>query len=455
MTPRATYRMQFHAGFTFADAEALVPYLDDLGISHLYASPITVAAKGSTHGYDVIDPTRINPELGGEDGFRSLVAALKARNMGVVIDIVPNHMGVAAGGNAWWNDVLANGQASAYARFFDIDWSRRLLLPVLGDTLAATIANGDLAVEGDEIVAYGEHRFPLRPDVQDSDLATLLDRQHYRLASWRVANDSLNWRRFFTVNDLAGIRIEDSEVFETTHTLYFRLYEEGLIDGVRVDHVDGLTDPIGYCRMLRERLGPDAWIVIEKILGAGEGQPLGWGVDGTSGYDFMEQVATLIHDPLGALPLEELWQEVSGRYQGFEAEEFEARQDLLAWQFSGQLDACVAAFVALNDDEAVTPAMLRRAIERLLWVFPVYRTYGTGDAAAPQDAAIRGLVRERVSWLIPPGEAHVVDRILAWLAGEGPRGSSGDAADAVRRFQQLSAPIAAKSVEDKIGRAHV
>jgi (1->4)-alpha-D-glucan 1-alpha-D-glucosylmutase len=443
-TPRATYRMQFHAGFTFADAEALVPYLDRLGISHLYASPITVAAAGSTHGYDVIDPTRINPELGGEDAFRSLVAALKARGMGVVIDIVPNHMGVAGGGNAWWNDVLARGEASEYARFFDIDWSQRLVLPVLGDTLAQAIANGDLTVEGDEIVAYGEHRFPLRRDVVEADLTRLLDCQHYRLASWRVANDQLNWRRFFTVNDLAGIRIEDPDVFEATHALYFRLYDEGLIHGVRVDHVDGLTDPIGYCRKLRDRLGPDAWIVIEKILGAGEGQPVGWGVDGTSGYDFMEQVATLIHDPLGALPLEELWQEVSGRYQGFEAEEFEARQDLLAWQFSAQLDACVAAFVALNRDEAVTAAMLRRAIERLLWVFPVYRTYGTGDAAPASDAAIRGMVRERVSWLIPPGEAHVVDRILAWLAGDGP----GDAAEAVRRFQQLSAPIAAKSVED-------
>ncbi len=442
--PRATYRIQFHKGFTFADAEALVPYLDRLGISHLYASPITVAAAGSTHGYDVIDPTRINPELGGEDAFRSLVAALHARDMGVVIDIVPNHMGVAGGGNAWWNDVLAKGQDSEYARFFDIDWSRRLVLPVLGDTLATTVANGDIAVEGDRIVAYGEHRFPIRAGSDTSDLAALLDRQHYRLASWRVANDELNWRRFFTVNDLAGIRIEDPAVFDATHALYFRLYDEGLIEGVRIDHVDGLTDPIGYCRKLRDRLGPDAWIVIEKILGAGEGQPVGWGIDGTSGYDFMEQVALLIHDPLGALPLEELWQDVSGRYQGFEAEEFEARQDLLSWQFSGQLDACVAAFTALETDEAVTTAMLRRAIERLLWVFPVYRTYGTGDDAPASDARIRGIVRERLSWLIPPGEAHVVDRILAWLAGDGP----GDAAEAVRRFQQLSAPIAAKSVED-------
>ncbi|MEE8611380.1 MAG: malto-oligosyltrehalose synthase [Sphingomonas aquatilis] len=446
MSPRATYRLQFHKGFTFADAEALVPYLDRLGISHIYASPITTAAAGSMHGYDVIDPTTINPELGGEDAFRSLVAALKARDMGLIIDIVPNHMGVAGGGNAWWNDVLARGQDSEHARVFDIDWTRPILLPVLGDTLDTALANGDIAVEGDQIVAYGEHRFPIRPEDRGNtaDLPALLDRQHYRLASWRTANDLLNWRRFFTVNDLAGVRIEDPAVFEATHALYFRLYDEGLIDGVRIDHVDGLTDPIGYCRTLRDRLGPDAWIVIEKILGAGEGQPVGWGVDGTSGYDFMEQVATLIHEPLGALPLEEVWQDMSHRYLDFESEEFAARQDLLAWQFAGQLDACVAAFVALNTDAAVTPAMLRRAIERLLWVFPLYRTYGTGDAAPASDAAIRGAVRERVADLIPPGEAHVVDAILAWLAGDGP----GDAADAVRRFQQLSAPIAAKSVED-------
>ena len=415
MSPRATYRLQFHTGFTFADAEALVPYLDRLGISHIYASPVTTAAAGSMHGYDVIDPTTINPELGGEDAFRSLVAALKARDMGLIIDIVPNHMGVAGGGNAWWNDVLARGQDSEHARVFDIDWSRPILLPVLGDTLDTALANGDIAVEGDQIVAYGEHRFPIRPEDRGNtaDLPAMLDRQHYRLASWRTANDLLNWRRFFTVNDLAGVRIEDPAVFEATHALYFRLYDEGLIDGVRIDHVDGLTDPIGYCRTLRDRLGPDAWIVIEKILGAGEGQPVGWGVDGTSGYDFMEQVATLIHDPLGALPLEEVWQDMSHRYLDFGSEEFAARQDLLAWQFAGQLDACVAAFVVLNTDAAVTPAMLRRAIERLLWVFPVYRTYGTGGAAPASDAAIRGAVRERVTDLIPPGEAHVVDAILA------------------------------------------
>lgn len=447
--PRATYRFQFHKDFTFAAAEALVPYLDDLGISHVYASPITTAAPGSTHGYDVVDPTTINPELGGEAAFRSLVAALRTRGMGMVIDIVPNHMGVAGDSNGWWQDVLRHGADSAHAAVFDIDWRTPIVLPVLGAPLSEALANGNLSLDRHDgrwsVLAYGEHRFPIRDaDQADADtipLAELLARQHYRLAFWRVANDELNWRRFFSINELAGVRIEDPAVFEKTHALYFRLHDEGLIDGVRIDHVDGLTDPIGYTRRLRERLGPDAWIVIEKILAADEPQPLGWGVDGTSGYDFMEQVAALLHDPAGATPLGDLWEEISGRSAAFEPEEFQARQDLLSWQFSGQLDACVAAFHAVAPD-GVTAAMLRRAIERLLWVFPVYRTYGP-DAPA-SDAAIRDVARARVAELIPPGEASVVDLVLAWLAGDG----GADTADAVRRFQQLSAPIAAKAVED-------
>lgn len=467
MTPRATYRLQFHDGFGFQDAEALVPYLDRLGISHVYASPITVAAKGSTHGYDVIDPTRINHELGGEEAFRSLVAALRARGMGVIIDIVPNHMGVAGGGNAWWNDVLAKGQGSRYARFFDIDWSHRLVLPILGAPLAEVLADDQIAVENHDgracLVAYGEHRLPIRDDDQSAartlPLPELLARQHYRLASWRTANDELNWRRFFTISELAGLRIEDPAVFEETHALYFRLYEEGLIDGVRIDHVDGLTDPAGYCRMLRERLdalpraadapaGP-AYVVVEKILAADEPMPTDWGVDGTSGYDFMEEVAALLHDPDGAEPLGTLWSEISGGSEDFAPEELRARQDMLAWQFSGQLDGCVAAFVKLAgtaaETSAHTPAMWRRAIERLLWVFPVYRTYGP-DAPAT-DKAIRAEARRRVQRFIPPGETAIIEQVLEWLSGKGP-GDPASKAEAVRRFQQLSAPIAAKSVED-------
>jgi (1->4)-alpha-D-glucan 1-alpha-D-glucosylmutase len=468
-TPRATYRFQFHKDFTFADAEALVPYLDDLGISHLYASPITTARSGSTHGYDVVDPTRINPELGGEEAFRSLAAALRARDMGVIIDIVPNHMGVAGGENAWWNDVLAKGEASEFARYFDIDWREKLVLPILGDPLAETLANGALKVEqvdGRHILeAYGEHRLAIRDEDQATaatdDIAALIDRQHYRLASWRVANDELNWRRFFTINDLAGLRVEDPVVFDATHALYFRLYAEGLIDGVRVDHVDGLTDPAGYCRQLRSRLdaierpaeappGP-AYIVIEKILADEEPLATDWGVDGTSGYDFMEQVTALLHAPAGAEPLGELWADISGRSADFAPEELRARQELLAWQFDAQHRRCVEAFVTLARSTAecdgLTTGMLHRAIERLLWVFPVYRTYGTGNAAPATDAAIRKIVRERVAQFVPPGEGAVVERILAWLAGEGP-GDAALAAEAVRKFQQLSAPIAAKAVED-------
>jgi (1->4)-alpha-D-glucan 1-alpha-D-glucosylmutase len=450
--PRATYRLQLHEGFTFADAEAIVPYLADLGISHAYLSPITTAAKGSTHGYDVVDPTAINPELGGEEGFRSLVAALRARDMGVVIDIVPNHMGVAGGENAWWNDVLARGRDSDYANVFDIDWSKPVMLPVLGDPLPKALADGAIAIEGDEVVAYGEHRFPLRPkDHGTTDpVEEVLDRQHYRLAWWRTADDELNWRRFFTVNELAGVRVGDPAVFARTHALILRLWEERLIDGVRIDHVDGLTDPAGYCRTLRDKMGPDAIIWIEKILGAGEPLAADWGVDGTSGYDFMEEVSALLHDPAGEAPLGEAWAALSGRPAEFAPEELQARQDELAWQFEGQLKGCVRAFAALADSDpgnVLTPDMLRRAIERLLWVFPVYRTYGTGDSAPAGDAAIRALARERVAPLIPPGEEFVVDAVLAWLAGEGP-GDADLATQAVRRFQQLSAPVAAKGVED-------
>lgn len=462
MIPRATYRLQFHRDFTFADAEAIVPYLDRLGISHIYASPITTAAPGSTHGYDVVDPTRINPELGGEPAFRRLVSALRARDMGVIIDIVPNHMGVAGDTNPWWNDVLRHGRRSDYASVFDIDWSRPILLPVLGSSVSEALAQGALTVAHQDgrwwLIAYGDKRFPLRDEDQDAPdrhpIADLLDRQHYRLALWRTANDELNWRRFFAINELAGVRIEDPAVFERTHALYLRLYAEGLIDGVRVDHVDGLTDPLGYCRTLRARLdaeqraadappGP-AWIVIEKILGPDETLSPAWQVAGTSGYDFMEEVAALLHDPAGAGTLGRCWHEVSGRSPDLAPEELLARQQLLAWQFTGQLERCVDSFAAIAPD-GVSRSMLRRAAERLLWVFPVYRTYGPD--APSSDEAIREMARRRVAPHVPPGESGVVDLILAWLAGEGP-GAADQRAEAVRRFQQLSAPIAAKALED-------
>lgn len=470
MTPRATYRLQLHAGFTFADAEAMVPYLADLGVSHLYASPIAAAASGSTHGYDVIDPTRINPELGGEAGLLSLVEALRSHGLGLIIDIVPNHMGVAGDENAWWMDVLEHGQASEYAPVFDIDWRERIALPVLGSPLPEALADGVIKLvprgQGLGVQLYGGATYPIRPDdpvhevahsaaLSPEQIAEVLDRQHYRLVYWRAANDELNWRRFFSINELAGVRIEDPAVFERTHAFYFDLFRRGLIDGVRVDHVDGLTDPGGYCRTLRARfdaIAPDrpAYIVVEKILAGDEPFAPDWQIDGTSGYDFMRQVSEVLHEPAGAEPLGRLWEEVSARSAAFEDEAVPARQDLLAWQFEGQLAACVDSFAALAQSGSsgahgwITRGMLRRAIERLLWIFPVYRTYATGQGAPEYDAPIRAAARAAALPLMPPGEVPVLDAVLSWLAGEGGE----PAAEAVRRFQQLAAPIAAKGVED-------
>lgn len=480
MTIRATYRVQLHEEFTFADAEAIVPYLDRLGISHLYASPITTAVKGSRHGYDVVDPTRINPELGGEEGLRSLVAKLHAKKMGLVVDIVPNHMGLAGGQNAWWQDVLAKGQASEYACVFDIDWRKPVLLPVLGDVLSDVIAQSQvrLIAEGDDLrlELYGETPLPIRPDdpvrqsapseaLEAHDPATeagrdalmaLLERQHYRLAHWRTANDELNWRRFFSINELAGVRAEDEEVFALTHDLILRLYGEGVIDGLRIDHIDGLSDPEQYCHRLAAAMrkadpSREPWIVVEKILAADETLPVQWEIAGTSGYDFMTQVSALLHDPAGIADLRRFWQDLSGRSGDFEKEEALARPQLLAWQFSAQLATCSESYASLVASVPalawVTRGMLTRAIERLIAVMPVYRSYGIGNSAPPEDARIRDRVREAARVAAAPGEGTVSDLVLDWLAGEGP-GDPALAADAVRRFQQLSAPIAAKAVED-------
>ncbi|HUD52487.1 alpha-amylase family glycosyl hydrolase, partial [Parvibaculum sp.] len=279
--PRATARLQFHKGFRFADAVPVLGYYARLGVSHIYASPILKAKPGSMHGYDIVDHAEINPELGGEPAFRRFVAALRAANLGLIIDIVPNHMCVSDNANRWWNDVLEWGPDSAHAGFFDIDWHskdaslrNKVHLPFLGKPYGEALKNGELSLHvapdtGRLSVAYYDRLFPLNPRSHEGltgDFATafdarepegranlhrLLERQHYRLAWWRTAADEINWRRFFDITDLAGLRVERPEVFEQTHALIFRLYAEGLIDGVRVDHVDGLADPRTYCRRLR------------------------------------------------------------------------------------------------------------------------------------------------------------------------------------------------------------
>jgi len=412
MTPRATLRLQFHKGFTFADAEALVPYFAALGISHLYASPITTARAGSLHGYDVTDPTQVNPELGGEPALRRLVDALRREKLGLVVDIVPNHM-AATLENAWWADVLRNGQASRYARWFDIDWeSGKVFLPWLGKPAADVTA-------------------------KEIDALSLPKPGAWRLGWWRTAGDRINWRRFFDINELVCLRMDDDEAFEAVHAMTARLYAEGVIDGVRVDHVDGLADPAGYCRTLRQRLDPAnparPYLVVEKILLRGEILPAAWGCDGTTGYDFMDEVSALQHDPAAEPVLAAAWAALSGRPADFATEEEAARREIIARSFSAPLEACLGAFDPGEDSDLSRPA-LRRALTELLVHFPVYRSYGTsGDEPYLKQAADAA----KKSGL--PGDRWVID----WLH-ERMREPGG----AVTRFQQLSAPIAAKSVED-------
>ncbi|MBE0548754.1 MAG: malto-oligosyltrehalose synthase [Rubrivivax sp.] len=570
--PRATYRVQLHAGFRFADATALVPYLADLGVSHLYCSPVLRARPGSQHGYDVVDHGELNPELGTRDEFDRLVAALHRHGMGLLVDIVPNHMGVLGGDNAWWLDVLENGASSTYANYFDIDWhspdpalTGKVLLPILGDQYGLVLERGELqlafdAERGYFTLRYHEHRMPLDPAaygpllrralqtlpaplgsraelqavadgldrlpahhgadgqarlrrqadksalkarlaaclrrqpalVQAIDgvvaringrpgerasfdtLSALIDAQPYRLAHWRVAGDEINYRRFFDINELAALRMERAEVFEATHRLILELAAAGAIDGLRLDHPDGLADPAGYFSRLQRRYaevaglppplpGSDGmppelplYVVAEKIVAAHEQVPRDWALHGTTGYRFANVVNGLLIDPASKARLDRVWRVFApDEFEGFDTLSWRCRHVVMDGSLAGELTVLSGTLLRLAREDRRTRDFtlhsLRQALADVVASFPVYRTYIV-DKPSRQD-------RKYIDWAIGrarrrsvAADASVFDFLRQVLLGRPLPGAPAGLAERYRAFaqrlQQYTAPVVAKGIED-------
>jgi (1->4)-alpha-D-glucan 1-alpha-D-glucosylmutase len=419
---RSTYRLQLSGRFGFAAAGGVVSYLAGLGVSHLYVSPILRARSGSPHGYDLVDPTEVAPGLGGEAGLRALVAALRDHGMGLVVDLVPNHM-AASHENPWWVETLRHGPASPYAKVFDVDWEAgggRVRLPVLAAPLDQVA--DQVRVAGDWVV-YHQHRFPLAPG------SSRLEEQHYELVDWRRAAVDGNYRRFFDVNELVGVRQEDPEVFELTHATVLGLVAEGLVDGLRVDHVDGLADPAGYLERLASRGVP--WVVVEKILADGERLPQ-WPVAGTTGYEFLALADGLFVEPASAATFSQRYARLSGRDPDAAALALACKREVLHGSFGPEVAAVARR---LPGD----PAANRAAVAELAARYPVYRTYVSDRVSEPDRAVVTSA---RSACQPSAEEAGALDRLAAALLLERP------ATEAVRRFQQLSGAVMAKGVED-------
>ncbi|HET9871947.1 MAG TPA: malto-oligosyltrehalose synthase [Propionibacteriaceae bacterium] len=419
LVPSSTYRLQIRVGFTLQDAAAVVDYLRDLGVGALYLSPILKSTTGSDHGYDTVDVTRVDPARGGEDGLKALLAAAEAAGLGVVVDIVPNHLGIAVPveNPAWW-DVLKHGRDSTYADWFDIDWSRsRILLPVLGDEPV-------LSIEGDEL-RYFEHRFPLTPGSWQpgDDPDEVHDRQHYELVHFRRGNSELNYRRFFAVTTLAGIRVEDPAVFDATHSRVADFIQQG-IGGLRIDHPDGLVDPGGYLNDLR-KIAPDAWITVEKILEAGEALPTDWPVGGTTGYDAMREVNGLFIDPSAEQAFTTLYQRLTGDQKSLE-EHIEIGKRMVTTDLLPAEVRRMAALVPEVDQAG-------KALGEIAVAFHVYRSYLPAGAEDLDDALELAARRN-------PDLADTLQRLSPRLHDAGD--------ELALRMQQLSGATMAKGIED-------
>jgi (1->4)-alpha-D-glucan 1-alpha-D-glucosylmutase len=533
--PRATYRIQFHPGFTFDDAAAVAGYLAVLGISHLYASPYLQAAPGSTHGYDVVDPGRINDELGGPEGHERLCRALTDAGLGQILDIVPNHMAITSRENKWWWDVLENGPGSVYATYFDVEWkspeerlSNKILLPILEDHYGCVLDAGKIRLEhrmGSFTVHYHDHVFPVSPrslgdllertaekvrseplafiaeslgrlplptvterervrkgdrnkrvlflhlkrlmeeDPQitaavdatleeinaDPDLLDgLLEEQNYRMAYWRTASRDLGYRRFFDINTLVGLRAEEENVFRDTHRLVLTWLREGALDGVRIDHPDGLRDPENYLKRLRDA-ARDAWIVVEKILHPGERLPVTWPVQGTTGYDFLNLVAGLFIDPSGEKPLTDFYVEFTGEEADYRHLAREKKHlvihELLASDVNRLTELMIQICERHRSYRDYTRYDVNEAIREVMACFPVYRSYVRADAGvfSEEDRAVIQKAIDASKSLRPELDPELFDFMKGLMLLEHTGALE---TEFVMRFQQMTGPITAKGIED-------
>jgi (1->4)-alpha-D-glucan 1-alpha-D-glucosylmutase len=529
--PRATYRLQLHAGFTFADAKAALPYLAELGISHLYLSPVLTAAEGSTHGYDVVDPECVSPVLGGEAGLLALADAAHELGIGILLDIVPNHMSVAGRSNRWWFDVLENGPSSYYAHFFDVDWGGsddRIVLPILGERYGRAIQSGVIKIvdAGGKlaVTAHDSHELPMSPHavgmlvkraaerVGNSELAfigdslmelphpqrhervqrrrrhrdkrvlmgrlagllddlacsvaladevaavnadpaeldAVLEAQAYRLTHWTVSANQLSYRRFFDITTLVGVRNEDPDVFEASHGKILELVGKGVLDGMRIDHVDGLRDPEAYLKTLKDR-APGAWVVVEKIPTAGETLPATWPIEGTTGYELMERLSGLLVDPAGEAALTRTFEEFTGQTWDPRAASRAARLEVMSDALHSELTRLTECAVRAC---AVSPMMrdftrteVETALAEILAGTPTYRTYFTSETRAEID-------RARLSSAVAAARdaRPDIDRdLLAFLESALAFDVATDPAlELARSAQQVTGAITAKGDEDTV-----
>lgn len=501
----ATYRVQFTTDFDFDRAATVSLYLKDLGISHLYASPVLKPVSGSTHGYDVADFTKVNPALGGEEAFERLCGMLRVSGMGMILDIVPNHMAAHPIENPQWQDVLTIGPLSPYADFFDIDWStsdiktwQKVLVPVLGDHYDACLGRGELQLKKHKtniFLAYYEHELPLsmdavervwqiarnknekavngaapldimdRDDLPDSVLTDIngdpdllhevLELCHFRLAFWRTAASDINYRRFFDIDELVGLRMEKDAVFNAAHERVLNWWDRKLVDGFRVDHPDGLYDPMAYLAKLADR-APGAVLVVEKILETDERLPADWPVAGTTGYDFLHRVNGLFVDPAGEIPLTRLYEELTGPVPAYAEVVRRKKHQVLDQSFRSETARLTAMLIKIR----FRHRRYRDLIYRDLWdavievnaCFPVYRTYIRADPGVSRTGEISDVDRQRIHHAVSRAREHlpqlddnvfgfIEDLLTLTLTGNGE-------AEFVARFQQFTGQVMAKGMED-------